>query len=233
MKTVLRLALLLLQAAAMPLWAAFESITIEVTEDPEMPAALRMHGLTNGRVIIAIDVGPDGQLADWLVLSASHKELIKPCIAALQRWHYTPARYEGQPVLAQMRLSIDISQTGAVVSRTAIDTANDLIEKLMGRRPDYQACPADEIDRQPVAVTTVSPRYSSDAEKVGVRGRVKVHFFIDEKGDVRMPAVQADAHPYLSSMAIEALKGWKFEPPTSRGRPVLVAAAQEFSFGGE
>jgi outer membrane biosynthesis protein TonB len=61
---------------------------------------------------------------------------------------------------------------------------------------------------------------------------VQVHFYIDEKGVVRMPAVQNGPHPYLMEMAVEAMKGWKFEPPTSRGRPVLVAAAQTFEFGG-
>jgi hypothetical protein len=31
---------------------------------------------------------------------------------------------------------------------------------------------------------------------------------------------------------LEAVRGWKFEAPTARGRPVLIAAAQEFDFGG-
>lgn len=234
MKTVLRLALLLLLAPALSLWAAlFTPISVEVTEQPQMPANLRMNGLSNGQVHVAIDVGPDGRPVDWLVLSASHRELIRPCVEALQNWRYTPARYEGQPVLAQLRLVIELSQTGIVVSRSVLDAVSDMIDKLGGRPFDYQHCPASEIDRQPVPVSTVAPRYALEAEKEGVRGRVKVYFYIDEKGDVRMPAVPADAHPYLSSVAIEALKGWKFESPTRRGRPVLVAAAQEFSFGGQ
>lgn len=232
MKPVLRLALLLLLAPALGA-ALFTPITIEVTEEPQMPAALRMNGLSDGRVNVAIDIGPDGRPTDWLVLSASHRELIRPCVVALQRWRYTPARYEGQPVPAQLRLEIELSQTGIVVSRSVLDTMADMMERLGGRPYDYQNCPASEIDRLPVPVSTVAPRYALEAEKEGVRGRVKVYFYIDEKGDVRMPAVPADTHPYLSSVAIEALKGWKFEPPTRRGRPVLVAAAQEFSFGGQ
>ena len=142
MKTVLRLALLLLLAPYPGLRAAFESIRVEVTQEPQMPAVLMMNGL----------------------------------------------------------------------------------------RHDYQACPAAEIDRPPVAIHTVAPRYAEDAEKQGVRGRIKVFFFIDKQGAVRMPAVQADAQPYLSTIAIKALRVWKFEPPTRRGLPVLVAAAQAFNF---
>ncbi len=219
-------------AVVTPLWAAFESIKIEVTEEPEMPAVLRMNGLTQGRVVVAITVSPDGQLVDWLVLSATHRELIKPSIESLQRWRYSPARLDGQPVFAQLQLTLEFSQTGAVVSRSAIDTPIDIVERLGGRRNDYQACPAGEIDRPLVAVTTVAPHYAAQAEKEGARGRVMVHFYIDEEGAVRMPSVSAEANPYLSSLAIEALKAWKFEPPTRRGRPVLVAAAQAFDFGG-
>lgn len=233
MKIAIRFVLPCLLAVVTPLWAAFEPATVEVTELPQMPAMLRMNGLMNGEVAVAVDVGVDGRPVDWLVLGASHRELIRPCVEALQRWRYTPARYDGQPVLAQLRLVIDISQTGAVVSRNATESMTDLVEKLTGRPFDYQACPANQIDRPPVAVTTVAPRYAVEAEKEGLRGRVSVHFYIDEQGGVRMPAVRADAQPYLSAMAIEALKGWKFEPPTRRGRPVLVAAVQEFSFGGQ
>jgi len=233
MKTALRLAVLLL-APVPGLWAAFQSIAVEITEEPELPAGIRLHGLDgDGRVEVAIDVAPDGRLTDWLVLGASHRDLIKPCVDALQHWRYTPARYNGQPVLAQLRLSIEISQSGMVVSRSVLDTVGVMMERLGGRPFDYESCPASEIDRPPVAVTTVAPRYAQEAEKEGVRGRVKVYFFIDETGAVRMPAVPADSHPYLSNVAIEAMRGWKFEPPTRHGRPVLVAATQEFTFGGQ
>ena len=61
-------------------------------------------------------------------------------------------------------------------------------------------------------------------------GRVQVHFFIDETGAVRMPSVEAPAHPYLAETAVNAVREWKFEPATRRGRPVLIAASQQFDF---
>jgi TonB family protein len=233
MHNLFRLLVLLLLGVTAPAWAAFESIKIEVTEEPQIPANLMMTGLSNGQVVVAIDVGADGQLTDWLVLAASHRELIKPCIESMKRWRYTPARFEDQAVPARMELTVDISQKGAVVSRLPNEVVNDMIERLVGRAYDYKACPADEIDRPPAAIVSVAPRYASDAEKLGVRGSVTVHFFIDEQGAVRLPAVSADAHPYLSTLAIDAMKNWKFEQPTRRGKPVLVAAAQQFDFGVE
>lgn len=231
MKIVLRLALLLLLTPLPVPGAAFEEIGVEVTVEPQLPAALRMNGLRAGRVLVTIDVDAEGKLADLLVLGASHRELIRPCVEAMQKWNFRPARYEGLPVLAQLQLAIELSQERAVINRTAGQATADWVENLGGRHDDYQVCPAAEIDRPPVAIYTLAPRYPAGAAKEGVRGRVRVHFYIDEQGAVRMPAVSADTHPYLSWAAIKALREWKFAPPTRRGQPVLVAATQEFNFG--
>jgi TonB family protein len=219
-------------AAVAPLSAAFESIQIEVTVEPEMPAVLRMTGMREGRVVVAIDVDATGRLSDSLVIMASHKELVRPCIEALKAWRFTPARQDGQPISARQELTINISQTGAVVSRTASEVVVDLFERIAGRPNDYEMCPAREVDRPLAVVNHVVPEYARDAEKLGVGGRVRVHFYVDEKGNVRLPAVPAETNAYLSSVAVEAMRNWKFAPPTRRGRPVLVAAVQDFDFGG-
>lgn len=232
MKTqVLVLALVLGLVAVTPLQAAFETIKIEVTVEPEMPAVLRMTGLRNGRVALALDVNADGRLTDCLVTSASHAELIRPCVQAVREWRYRPARFEGEAVSARIELVINMSQTGAVVSRTALETLTDIFEQIAGRPNDYELCPASAVDRPLVALNRVSPIYAREAQKAGVGGKVQVHFYVDEKGNVRLPAVPAETHPYLSSVAVEAMRGWKFAPPTRNGRPVLVAAVQEFDFG--
>lgn len=217
--------------AAVTMQAGFESVAVEVTVEPQLPAALRMAGLREGRVVVALDISADGRITDCLVTAASHTDLIRPCVESLRQWRYTPARYDGAPVPARLELSLNISPVGAVVSRTVVDTMTDLIERIAGRPFDYRLCPAAEVDRPLVARNRVSPEYARDAQQQGVGGRVRVHFFVDERGDVRLPAVPAETHPYLSAVAVEAMRGWKFEPPTRHGRPVLVAAVQEFDFG--
>lgn len=210
----------------------FESVKVEATELPFIPAGLRINGFRTGEVVVALQVRADGQLGEHLVLAASHRALIKPCLEALPQWRYTPARQDGQPVLAQLQVRIKFKQEGViVVNRTVSDVITAKIEAIAGRPYDLAICPAAELDRPVEAITTVAPRYAAEAEQDGVRGRVQVEFYIDENGDVRMPAVAAGTHPYLSTVAVEALRGWKFEPPTRGGRPVQVAAVQEFAFG--
>ncbi len=226
------LAALSLGMAAVPLHAAFESVAVEITAEPQLPLALVQGGLRKARIVIAVDVAADGRLVDWLVVSATHEELIRPCTEAVAQWRFKPARYNGEPVPAQVSFTIDISQNGAVVSRTAFESAEHFIADLTGRQPDYTACPASEMDRPLVAITRLAPRYATEAAQSGITGRVRVQFYVDEQGTVRMPAVAPDADPYLSAAAVAAMRGWRFAPPTSRGRPVLVAAEQEFVFGG-
>lgn len=231
MKTNVAVFLLGLVAVA-PLPAAFESVKIEMTVEPEIPAVLRMEGMREGRVVIAIDVSADGRLSDCLVIAASHKELIRTCVEAVKEWRFTPARLDGRPISARQELTINLTQTGIVVSRTATEIIGDLFERIAGRRNDYEMCPAREMDAPLTAVNRVSPEYAREAETQGVGGRVRVHFYIDEKGNVRLPAVPAETNPYLSAVAVEAMRSWKFAPPTRHGQPVLVAAVQEFNFGG-
>lgn len=224
------LPLLLGLTLTLPLAASFENAKVEMTVEPQIPARLRMDGMKEGSVILALDITADGRLADILVTMASHQELIRPCLEAARQWRFTPARYEGAPTAARLILTLNLSQTRMVVSRSSSEMIGDWTEQMVGRRPDHQLCPSDEIDRPLAAVHRVSPAYARDVANLGVRGRVRVHFFVDEQGNVRLPAVPEDTHPYLSFIATEAMRAWKFEPPTRRGRPVLVAAVQEFDF---
>lgn len=218
--------------AAAPLWAAWEPVRIEVTEEPLLPARLTQEGVQNGRVVIALSVDSDGQLTDSLVLSASHAELVKSCTEALTRWRFKPARLDGQPTAAHLELSINVSQEHAVISSVAIDTARRFIEQLTGRPDDIRLCRPDEMDRPLLPVVRAAPPYGGEAEKGETQGRVRVQFYVDQQGRVRLPSVPAESDSHLSALAVDAISRWQFEPPTRGGNPAVVAVVQEFEFGG-
>lgn len=230
MKKILVLLLGLLGAA--PLSAALVNATFEVTVEPAVPASLSTVSLRDCRVALAIDLGSDGRITDAIVTTASHAELARPCLEAVRRWRYQPARYDGEPVPSRLEVTINFLQSRAVVSLMASETVVARVEQLTGRPPDFRVCRPDELDQPLTALTRVNPEYARDAEQQGVTGRVEVHFFVDERGDVRLPAVPAETHPYLSAVAVEAMRRWKFAPPTHHGRPAVVTAVQAFDFGG-
>ncbi len=234
MNTILRLSALLTLGAALaaPAGAALESIKFDSENVmPQYPLPLRMAGVTRGQAIVAIAVDAEGKLSDWLVLGYTDESLARSAVAALKEWRYTPARIDGAPVPAQVRLTFDFTLEGAVISANIVNHfLFDHIEGMGDGHMAYRLHSSSEIDRVPARVTTTLPLYAEAAAKQGVRGKLQVRFYIDETGAVRMPSVDAGAQPYLAETAVTALREWKFEPPTRYGRPVLVAASQEFDF---
>lgn len=79
----------------------------------------------------------------------------------------------------------------------------------------------------------VPPSYPQEWASRGLTGPVTVNFYIDETGRVRMASCPAGTNSQLAHPALEAVRGWEFNPPTSGGRPVLVYARQVFNFLGK
>lgn len=216
--------------AAARLSAGIESFKVEPTIDPQYSPSMQMDGVTEGSVIFVIEVNAEGKLTDHLVVGYTHPGLIGPCTDALTRWKFTPAKMDGVPITVQAELTVNFKAEGVVISQPALMMIENRLRELLGRRMQARPCSPAELDSVPAAVTTVPPHYAKEAEKDGVRGTVTVHFYIDETGAVRLPAVEGEAHPYLSDMAVNAVREWRFQPPTSHGKPVMVAARQDFKF---
>ena len=235
MKSLLRFSVLLVLGAtlALPASAAFESIKFgSDNPQPMFPLVLKVDGITRGKAIIAISVGADGRLADKLVLGYTNQLFAKACLDVLKEWQFTPAKLDGVPVPAKTELTFNFSLEGAVISANIVNHFYfDHFETLGDGYYVYRPCKPDEIDRVPAPVSTVTPKYAVEAEQQGLRGRVEVRFYIDEQGAVRLPAVTSEVPAYLADTAVAAVREWRFEPPTHRGRPVLVAASQVFDFG--
>ena len=233
---ILSLGALLTGSLLAPLGAApseWQSLGYERTVEPVFPAHLLRVGMLEGQARVAIDTDVDGKLVEWLVTGYTHKEFADAAVAAIKRWHFFPARLKGEPVGTIVELSFAFSTEGIVVSTMDM---NDYVEsrhmKLLPGSFAFLPCTPKQLDRAPTPVVTVPPHYGTNLAKQGIKGSVQIDFYIDETGAVRLPCVAADDSGVLTALAIDALRQWKFAPPTSGGRPVLVKASQEFRFDG-
>jgi TonB family protein len=192
---------------------------------------MQVAGITRGTLVVATSIGIEGKVTDSLVLGYTHDSLVRPTLEVMKEWKFTPARLDGEPVPVQVVLTFEFTLEGAVITTNVI---NHFFFDHFARMGDgafkYRVYSSSEIDRVPALINTVKPKYAVEAEKQGIRGKVQVDFYIDENGNVRMPAINAAAHPYLTDQAVAAVREWKFAPPTHGGQPVLVAASQEFDF---
>jgi TonB family protein len=215
-------------AGPVPEW---QSVAIIQTVDPTFPIQLTQLGVTRGDVQVTISTDSDGKLADWLVVAYSHKKLADEAVEAIKQWRFVPARMRGEAVGTTIEIFFHFAATGVVVSTTRLDiVARDTIFDL--NRDGYQPCSLRELDRIPIPVTTIAPQYPAKLANKGVKGKVTVDFFIDETGATRMPSVSSHDNSELTALSVQALRQWKFEPPTRNGKPVLLRASQVFSFGG-
>jgi len=212
----------------------YSPMKINQTVPVMYPMEVSQLGITAGDVGVAISVDETGKLTDCLVTAYSHPKFADRAVEALKRWKFEPARLEGEPHSATAELTFHFETRGPIVVSL---TANSYLELLnLQLRPSiysYSACRLSQLDRIPVPTKVVQPSLPLAAKELKKKLVVPVHFYIDEQGHVRLPAVDRESSQTAEGFAAEALAAvsqWEFEPPLSHGKPVLVAARQDFNF---
>lgn len=206
-------------------------LTIIETEPAEYPADLSRLGILDGWVKVVVGVDETGRLLDALTIGYTHPRFADAAIAALNRWQYRPALVGGRPVatVTQVDLSFHFDSAGArVVTMTMLDYGEQL--KLRAHKVENKLCSLDQLDGAPIPVVLVNPASSEEEIRRHAGKRVVVGFYIDETGRVRLPTVSYADDDAVARLALAAVAQWRFEPPTSRHRPVVTRASQVFVF---
>jgi TonB family protein len=207
-----------------------QSLRIQQTSRPVFPRALKERGVVSGDARIAVSVDHTGVLRDWLFVGYTHPEFAEAALAAMQEWRYEPLRVHGEARAAKVEVVFHFEVSGVVVTMDFTNSIAIAFETKFGSPDAKWPCSLQEVDRIPVPVEAPAPAYPKELADRGIEGDVVIGFYIDEKGAPRMVAVVEAADDDLGALAAEAVKAWKFEPPTRRGKPVLVRAQQAFQF---
>jgi protein TonB len=87
-----------------------------------------------------------------------------------------------------------------------------------------------ELDRRPVPIVQISPRFPNEMKLLGVNGRVRVGFIVDREGNVIRAYVVSSTRGAFEDSAIEAILKWKFRPGMKNGRKVNSRVEQPLDF---
>lgn len=196
----------------------------------QFPSHLARQYPKGGTARLLVTVRNDGELAEWLVTGYSALPFKDEAIAALKELTFEPANLRGEPIAARTELFLNFESRGMMVSTTAMENFDALSRSMVDISDAYKRVRFAELDRVPAVLHTVKPIYPTDVAERGIAGSVTVDFYIDEQGIVRMPSVIAAEPMILSEAAVQAIRQWKFEPPTRHGKPVLAQATQVFNF---
>ncbi len=223
-----------LALSAMPGVPDYVPLKVNQTEEAVYPSALISVGLKSGTASVAIAVDDAGRLTDYLVTAYTHPAFAESAVAALKKWTFEAAMVHGFPRNSKSDLTFRFQMEGVVVvTMTALSYGEMLHLKLAPGSYAYSACTLGELDRIPIPTKIVNPVYPNELARSSRGGHVPVSFYIDEQGHVRMPSVSREtiqANEELAALAVTAVAQWQFDPPTSKGRAVLVAAQQDIHF---
>lgn len=87
-----------------------------------------------------------------------------------------------------------------------------------------------DLDKIPVALSTVQPVHPFDLKKSGVEGSATVMFVVDDQGNVRDAKAINSTHPEFGATTVSAVRNWKFQPGMKDGKPVNTIVRQRVSF---
>jgi TonB family protein len=227
------LSVVLFSALAAALTAQTTPLRIEQTVEPRFPHALALTNITDGEARVVVNIDADGRLVDWLVTGYTHKAFADEAVTVLKEWRYTVPTERGQPVGIRTELRFEFKAQGRVISLTAIETPDILIKQMGILTPLIaRVVTLHELDGPIAPVNPAQPAYPGQAGATAASRSVLVDFYVDEKGQPRMPVVIHSAHESLAQAAVGALTRWRFTAPTRSGKPVSVRVRQEFVFPG-
>jgi periplasmic protein TonB len=106
-------------------------------------------------------------------------------------------------------------------------------------KPQPQPQPPPQVQQQPMrlsstvltgkAIERKSPTYPAIAKQTRLQGSVTVEVMISPEGRVES-ARALGGHPLFVSAAVEAARGWRFQPTILNGVPVRVTGVITFNF---
>ncbi len=129
-----------------------------------------------------------------------------------------------------MATQTEMSQTVApIVEGAGTDGPVEIEQDI---RIDEDAPPADfvPVEKEPVPVKKVEPKYPELAQRAGLEGKVWVKIWVDKEGRAKQVVILKSDAEIFNEPAVEAAKQWVFTPAYMNNGPVAVWVSIPFRF---
>lgn len=211
-------------------------LQFKVVRQPQFPESLRSQGYSNGRVQMQLELHFDGELRDWIVTYASHRDFADAIERVIEDWEFAPPKRKGKPVSLIIPVEVNFRASGDVVSFNATSGLNHMMSSKYGFSSfdAIKIADVDNLDQFPEPTYVVHPKVPNSLIRKSDGSYGVFRFFIDTEGRVRLPHVDhvrgEEIDVRLLEAAQDALEEWEFNPPTVKGRKVVVELKQPFLF---
>ena len=221
--------------------AGDQPVLVKTSLDVMMPEKLRVLLLAQPAVRFLVTVDEEGRLIEYLAVEATHHELLDRAEQAIGQAGFGAATVNGQPVQATAEVRVTFFdpeqralQDGLVTQPFGASSSDAVARRVYAGAPERyvfrQSEPA-ELDI-PLAVTAGKLVVLADEEGHVASGRCVVDYYVDHRGQPRIPRIVSSDNATVARSALLTLLQLRFAPPTHEGRPTCVKVRQPFIYEG-
>ena len=185
--------------------------------------------------VVAFTIRANGRVADAVTLTSTNRVLGDSAREAVLAWRFDrdPTLGRGRDaepskVLRRELIEFVFKRDGVVTSVSHYESSKSWFP------PDYkpvvQLVQASELEPPLARRREQSAAPTEVAVSLTAPGSVVVSFVVDESGAVRVPIAERGTEPALMDAAVALVAGWRYEPPTRGGQPVLVEVRETVIF---
>ncbi len=169
-------------------------------------------------VVVGLVVTKEGGSKDVRILKSGEDALDRATMDWVSKFRWKPATLEGKPV--DLRWTFTVRWGADNGSAEPSLMTNDFAEPS-APEPGVYKMGTKGID-PPKIVTQVPPDYTEEMKSKGIDGRVVLSVVIDDHGVPTRLKVLKSVDETYDRAAMDAVKKWRWEPPTLDGKPVSV-----------
>ncbi len=198
--------------------------------EPNFPDMVRLEGLAEGHVALAISRTPAGLPSDILVLMATDARLAAAAVDAAREWRFQPTSDPAE--LAARTVRIGFKLGGVVIypfGKNHIEEVLSAVSESKLREP-ILVPRLQSLSQAPKPLAQPMPAYPAALRSRAIEGSATVRFYVDEEGRVRLPEVIEATTPEFADAAITAVSQWRYQPPQQGGRAIVVSDNWAFQF---
>jgi hypothetical protein len=220
---------------------ADRAVTVRSSLEVVLPEKLRPLLLDQPTVRFIVTVDEAGRLVEYLAVEATHHELLEKAEQAIIETQFEPAIAGGRAVAGATDVRVTFFDPEQRALRTGLtgqpfgSSGAEAVARRVyeGAKDLYvfrQSTPA-ELDA-PLAMAEGKLIVLADEEGRTASGQCLVDYFVDHRGQVKMPRIVSSDNETVARSALLTLQQLRFVPPTHNGQPTCVQVRQPFIYEG-
>lgn len=129
------------------------------------------------------------------------------------------------------KLSSALSSASFTIPGMGAAGLGSVSKSLLGTANKNLAMTEGALDKAPKAIRRIGAAFPPSARKRGIEGFVKMSVFVNNNGSVeRARVLDASPQGVFDEVALQAIRGWEFQPGIYEGESVSAWVTQTFRF---